>query len=580
MNRPRFPMLALRLLAGSGAVTLAAALPGQQFTYPDFSSTAQLALLGDATVTGSATLRLTATAANQSSWVWRQAPVDISLGFTTTFTFRITPPAVGTKAEGLAFVLHGDPAGAAATGGTAWGLGYGIGASGSNGITRSIAIEIDTFRDLVHGDTSDNELSIHTRGALGNNEAEQFSLARTTPATDLADGAVHTIEIRYSLPGTLEVFIDGGATPALACAYNHVSGGQYLNGAMAQGANLSNGMATVGFCATTGAGALTELVELLSWSYASTSPKPPCYDGTLGADTLTVDGDAGGALREVGLVTAQSFGIELASPPLFGPGAPYVLFVSLLPQPGAPGTQFGFGETCFPVLPLGPTELVLADTIGLFPALFPAAPTPHTIALPAGTVPMPLSFTLQAVTFSSSSPLALGVTNAIDVSFEPGPAPVVTFVLPLSGVLGQPIAVNGQNFVPGLAVTIDGVPVALNTVTPTQITFAYPGGVACDAQLTVVNPDGQSATTAFNPTPIVTGTLLNSGTAAGNQVFVVQGTGFSPGTTVTIGGAPAIVIGVTSTTVTMRTPPGMPGVAPVVLTTPGGCTATTTYTYL
>jgi hypothetical protein len=291
-------------------------------------------------------------------------------------------------------------------------------------------------------------------------------------------------------------------------------------------------------------------------------------------------GEGGGPLREVGLVLAQSFGIQIASPPLFGPGAPYVLLLSFLPQPGVLGTQLGFGETCFPVLPLGPTELVLADTIGLFPALLPAAPAPHTIALPPGTIPVPLSFTLQAVTFASSSPLALGVTNAIDVAFAPGPAPMVTFVLPLSGAPGHPVAVNGQNFVPGVLVTIDGVPVALNTVTPTQITFSYPGSIACDAQLAVVNPDGQSATTAFNPTPIVTGTLLNSGTAAGNQIFIVQGTGFSSGTTVTIGGAPAIVLSATSTTVTMRTPPGMPGVAPVVLTTPGGCSTSTTYTYL
>ena len=56
-----------------------------------------------------------------------------------------------------------------------------------------------------------------------------------------------------------------------------------------------------------------------------------------------------------------------------GPGAPYVLFLSLQPQPGAFGTNLGFGSTCFPVLPAGPAELVLVDTLGLFPALLPGA---------------------------------------------------------------------------------------------------------------------------------------------------------------------------------------------------------------
>lgn len=550
----------------------------QVFQYPDFASTAQLALLGNATPSAGA-LRLTANAANQSGWVWYEVPVDVTYGFTTTFAFRIVPSAVGPGGEGFAFVVHGDPNGAAATAGTAWGLGYGVGASGSIGLSRSLVLEVDTYRDLFLGDSSANELSLHTRGGSPNSELEQWSLARATPATNLADGAVHTLTLRYALPGTLEAFVDGATTPALSRAWNHGTGGLYANGTTAPGLGLPGGIAHVGFCATTGAGTLTELVELQSWRWESTSPRPPCYSGTLLADTLTVDGDAGGALRTVRLATAQSFGIGIASPPAFGPGAPYVLFVSLAPQPGVPGTNLGFGETCFPVLPLGPAELVLADTFGLFPGLLPAGPTPHVLALPAGTVPFPLDFTLQAITLAAASPLAFGVTNAIDVEVRTGPAPTIQSVAPLSAVVGQPVTITGQHFVPGVGVTINGAPVALVSSSPTQLVFAYPAGVPCGSQLAVVNPDGQAVTAPFNPTPVITGTLLGSGTSAGNQVFVLQGTGFSPGTTVTIGGAAATVIGVSATVVTVRTPPGMPGVAPVVLTTPGGCTASTTYTY-
>jgi hypothetical protein len=79
--------------------------------------------------------------------------------------------------------------------------------------------------------------------------------------------------------------------------------------------------------------------------------------------------------------------------------------------------------------------------------------------------------------------------------------------------------------------------------------------------------------------PIVTSTLLGSGVASGGAIFVVQGTGFSIGTTVTIGGVAAIVTSASASSVVIRTPPGIPGIATVVLTTLGGCQATTTYTY-
>jgi hypothetical protein len=84
----------------------------------------------------------------------------------------------------------------------------------------------------------------------------------------------------------------------------------------------------------------------------------------------------------------------------------------------------------------------------------------------------------------------------------------------------------------------------------------------------------------LNPTPTVTGTILGQGSSAGGAVFIVQGTGFAPGTVVTIGGAPATVLSASATVITVSTPPGTPGVAPVGLTTPGGCITSTTYTYL
>ena len=69
---------------------LCAAVSAQSFSYPDFSSTAQLNLLGNSVQVGSA-VRLTASATNQTGWLWHQGAMPIVNGFDTTFTFRITP---------------------------------------------------------------------------------------------------------------------------------------------------------------------------------------------------------------------------------------------------------------------------------------------------------------------------------------------------------------------------------------------------------------------------------------------------------------------------------------------------------
>lgn len=564
------------IAAGSFAPAFA-----QTFTYTDFSSTTGLTLLGNATqaITTNA-LRLTANASNQTGWVWRQGAVPVTAGFDTTFSFRITPPVTGTKAEGMALVIHDDPNGTATQGGTVWGMGYGTGANGAVGIRNSIAIEIDTFMDVSPiSDSSANEITIHTRGSQGNHEYEQYSIARTTPAANLANGGAHSLRVRY-VPGTIEVFVDGSATPAISRAYDLVTGGLYANNTAAPGTNMVNGTAIVGFCATTGAGTLTELCDILSWTWTSTPLKDPCYAGSFGQDVLLVQNSAGGFLRTVDLATWQPFTVQMNAPSTYGAGAPYVLMLSLAPTPGSLGTALGFGNTCMPVLPPSPLEFAWADNFGIFSPLFPSAPAPFAFPIPAAVITFPFQFTLQAVVATSPNPFALGVSNAVDVRFTPSPAPTITTVNPLSAAGGANVTITGTNFVPGCSVSVNGNPVTPSAVTPTTVVFPYPAGTPCGVQVVVANPDGLSATANFNPTPVVSQTLLNSGPAAGNATFIVVGSGYSPGTTVTIGGAPAIVTSQNATTLQLKTPAGTPGVAPVVITTPGGCTVNTTYTYL
>ncbi|MEC7584957.1 MAG: IPT/TIG domain-containing protein [Planctomycetota bacterium] len=566
------------LPAISTVLMLAAFVPGQSFSYPNFSNTAGINMLGSAVRVGSA-VRLTTVAQAQTGIFWNRVAMPVANGFDTSFTFRITPPPTGTIAEGMAFIIHDDPNGIATQGGTVWGMGYGSGANNSPGIRNCLAFEIDTYLDPFLGDTSANEVTIHTRGPLGCNENESFSIGRTTPSTDLSNSQVHTMRIVYT-PGTLQVFIDNQPNPIIQVPYDLATGGTYLTGAFAPPPNLSNGTMFGGFSATTGASGLWETVEILSWDWTSTPLTDPCYQGTLGEDVLTIDGNPGDFRREVGLLTFQSFDIELSVPAGAPTGAPFILLMAPSATPGSFGTSTPIGDACMPILPLGLGVSAVADSFGILPALLPSTPAPFTLQIPAGLITVPISVTLQAVLSDPGSPLGLGLTNAIDVIVDPMPAPAISLVAPASGAAGAPITITGTGFGPGVAVTVAGVPVPVTSSSPTQVVFPYPANVACDAPLVVQNLNGLSASGALNPTPNVTGTLLGSGPATGGSTFIIQGSGFASGTTVTIGGAAATVLSSVGSTVVVSTPPGSPGSATVVITTPGGCSATTNYNYL
>jgi hypothetical protein len=258
---------------------------------------------------------------------------------------------------------------------------------------------------------------------------------------------------------------------------------------------------------------------------------------------------------------------------------PFVLLATPIPSPGALGTALPFGAMCFPVLPIAPPVFAIADSFGVVPALLPASTTPWLLQVPPALLLQPLELTLQAVVASNLNPFSLGISNAVTVAITQAPTPVITSVSPLSAAPGGRITVNGTGFVPGCTVELNGTPIAPVATTSTSVSIDYPAGLPCASQVTVRNPDGRAVSAAINPVPTVSSTVLGTGPAAGNATFVVQGTGFAPGTSATIGGAAATISSVSATSIVMRTPPGTPGVAQVVLTTPGGCQVTTTYTY-
>jgi hypothetical protein len=533
---------------------------GQNFNYPTFSSIAGLTLNGSAVQSGTA-LRVTNNGSAQVGSVWYTTPVLVAEGFETTFDFVLTGP------EGLAFVIQGSPAGAAAIGGGIWGIGYGFGHTGTP-ITKSIAFEIDRVTQSFLNDTGNNEISIHTVGVLGNSENEGNSIGRANPSINLGSG-VHRMKINYLHP-TLTVFVDNMVTPVLTTPFTFENGGTQLTGGNTGGLGLVGNTAWVGFTSSTTSGSSGQNAELRSWEWVSFHLPDPCYVGNalVGAggpyDLLKVNNGPGGFYRLVRLAIADPWSLALVPPPS-ETAAPFVLCAWLGIASAATVTTTPFGQACFP--------LIAPIDIG-------SSVAPYTINIPPGLA-LNFPLTLQAIMGTdSANPGRIDLTNAIAMEFTQAPPPTITSRSPNSAPFGGTITIVGTNFSAFATVDINNVPVPPLTVTPTQITFAMPAGVSCNSTLRVRNPDGAQSTIGFNPNPVITNLVTPSGSSLGGANFIIIGTGFAPGTSVTIGGNPATVSSASATAVIALTPPHAPGVVLCVITTPGGCTTTCNYTYL
>ena len=169
------------------------------------------------------------------------------------------------------------------------------------------------------------------------------------------------------------------------------------------------------------------------------------------------------------------------------------------------------------------------------------------------------------------------------------PMPTVTGIEPTSGPLtgGNQVTITGTGFLHGATVTIGGKPATdVQVISPTTIKVTVPSAtanisvVASGAvDVVVTNPDTQAAKgeniyTYASPLS-VTSIEPDNGKLAGGNSVTITGSMFEQGAGVTIGGAKAPDVKVQSaTTITATTPPGEAGAADVVVTNPGGVSAT------
>ena len=160
--------------------------------------------------------------------------------------------------------------------------------------------------------------------------------------------------------------------------------------------------------------------------------------------------------------------------------------------------------------------------------------------------------------------------------------PAISGVAPTGGLVtgGQTVTVTGSGFQTGMTATIGGVAVTPTVLSGTTFTFVTPAEAAGTVQVQVTTPEGSSLLTpnddfTYGSQPVVDSVTPSAGPASGGQTVTVEGSGFTAGMSVTIGGKSVSLSGVTATSFRFLTPGETPGYAQVQVTTVAGVSSLT-----
>ncbi len=166
--------------------------------------------------------------------------------------------------------------------------------------------------------------------------------------------------------------------------------------------------------------------------------------------------------------------------------------------------------------------------------------------------------------------------------------PSLTSIAPTFATAGSTdlLTLTGTHFsalTPALTVTVGGLPcTGANYVSATEVNCNLPAALTAGTYSVVLtNPDGETATLSNSFQSLAAPTLASvspvGGVEAGGTSITVTGTNFSnlgAGPSITVGGSPcSSIVYNSATSVTCTTPAGT-ALADIVLTNPGGATAT------
>ena len=175
--------------------------------------------------------------------------------------------------------------------------------------------------------------------------------------------------------------------------------------------------------------------------------------------------------------------------------------------------------------------------------------------------------------------LVLATSACGDSPTAPSPAPSLTLtaIVPNMGPTDTSVEIRifGSGFRPGATVTLDGPATNIVVASSTLITATLSPHQAGNVDVVVANPDGRSASLkgGFTFAPLSVSSVSPKQATPGNQI-TITGTGFLAGATVTIGGSLAAVTNVTPTAIVASFPTDLSGPVDVVVTNPGGQSAT------
>ena len=255
------------------------------FSINPFTPSDGLVLNGDAALTPGGALRVTPAVGWQVGSAFYPYLVNVSAGFSTTFTFQITENSgLEGGGDGFAFLIQNDPSGARALGEGGGGLGY-------SGLYDALAVEFDTYNN-TDWDPNANHVgllasrtylnSYHSDDGLALNDLSGLSIT-------LMDGAVHTVTITYTPPPVLAVAARAPETDSPTGTFSVTLDGHLLFSKsidLTVALALNHGSAYLGFSA--GSGYAFENNDILSWSLDGQISSQSFYDDYC-RSTLTVD---------------------------------------------------------------------------------------------------------------------------------------------------------------------------------------------------------------------------------------------------------------------------------------------------
>lgn len=276
-------------------------------------------------------------------------------------------------------------------------------------------------------------------------------------------------------------------------------------------------------------------------------------------------------------------------------GTPDPLTVGPLQATGAPGqaVTLAVGASTSPRIQIGKSiyQFVLNNDVFLFETTGSLANSWSADA------PVACAVDTTSSAVPSPDPSYLSVATGIQIPIEPPSGttpPTVTAVSPANGPAGggNTVTVAGTGF--GASDTVDfgsgnpGTNVAVASGGTSLTVVAPPGAGTVD--VTVTDPtSGTSATgpadsyTYAHPVPAISSVTPGSGTIYGGTTVTLAGSGFdpaTPGDTVDFGMAAATVTAASTTSLTVVAPPGAAGSVPVTVTTDGGTSNASSYTYV